>query len=302
MPAAPVAVVDSTGAGDAFVGALAGAALERGLPRSAALAGPSPPDRWRAPRGAQPCVPRRSAHRARRGDPRLADDCSARTQRATLQRTTAAIRLGSSFTDVVMLPTHSNRQTAAAAAALIDSMPPGIGIVTPRCLATSAGESPAPSLPIASATRPSSVVAKRSRRPRRRDHHVAARQRDSRRPRREIDILVDLEQEMRALPRAQHLRRPRERAVPRQQHLVDTRGGRRAQHRADVAGILDIVEQQAEIRRRRRRGPASARRRACPRRPATSRARRTARPARPACVRGSRAAIAAPHRARAPRR
>ena len=53
--------------------------------------------------------------------------------------------------------THSNRHTAAAAAALSDSIPPGIGIVT-RCVAcaTSAGASPAPSLPIATATRPAS--------------------------------------------------------------------------------------------------------------------------------------------------
>ena len=44
--------------------------------------------------------------------------------------------------------------TAAAAAALSDSMPPCIGIVT-RCVAcaASAGDSPAPSLPIASAMR-----------------------------------------------------------------------------------------------------------------------------------------------------
>ena len=54
--------------------------------------------------------------------------------------------------------------------------------------------------------------------------------------------------EMRALPRAQHLGRPGERAVRRHEHLCDA--GRRgtAQHRADVARVLHAVEQQAEIR------------------------------------------------------
>jgi hypothetical protein len=57
--------------------------------------------------------------------------------------------------------------------------------------------------------------------------------------------------EVGALRRAQHLRRPRERTTPGQQHLRHAGRGSRAQHRADVAGILDIFEQQAEARRRR---------------------------------------------------
>ena len=58
-------------------------------------------------------------------------------------------------------------------------------------------------------------------------------------------------QEMRALPRAQRLRRPGERAMARQHDLVDSRRSRRADHRSDVSRILDVFEHQAEVAGRR---------------------------------------------------
>ncbi len=70
----------------------------------------------------------------------------------------------------------------------------------------------------------------------------------------EVDVFHDLREEVRALARAQHLGRPRERAVLRQQHLVHARRRRGAQDRADVARILQVVEQQVKGQRRRQRG------------------------------------------------
>ncbi len=58
-----------------------------------------------------------------------------------------------------------------------------------------------------------------------------------------IGILVDGQREMRALPGAQHLRRPGRGTTRRQQGLPDTGRRRRAQQRADVARILNAVEQ-----------------------------------------------------------
>ena len=72
-------------------------------------------------------------------------------------------------------------------------------------------------------------------------------------PRAKIDVFDDRRQKMRALPRAQRLRRPRERALLREQNLRDTCGCRCAQHRADVSRILNIFEQQAQPIRLRQR-------------------------------------------------
>jgi hypothetical protein len=53
---------------------------------------------------------------------------------------------------------------------------------------------------------------------------------------------VDLEPEMRAHRRAQHLRRPARRRSRRAQHPPDADRGAAAQHAADVAGILQTIE------------------------------------------------------------
>ncbi len=91
---------------------------------------------------------------------------------------------------------------------------------------------------------------------RHRGDHFATRGAMLARPPWKIDILVDVDAEVRALPRAQHLRRPRERTVLRQQNVRSARGRRGAQHRPDVAGVLHAVDEQTKIgpcRRRRRR-------------------------------------------------
>ena len=152
--------------------------------------------------------------------------------------------------------THSNSTTAAAAAALSDSAPPGMGMVT-RVSASfiSASERPAPSLPIAIATRRRNfrrveVGAAASDR----GHHASMATKRSC-PGAEVDILDDRRKEMRALRRPQYLRRPRERAVLRQQHLFHAGRRRGAQNRADVARVLHVLQQQVKgPRRRQRRG------------------------------------------------
>ena len=114
--AAPhVDVVDTTGAGDAFVGALA-AALDRRLPLREALTSAVAAGSLACTRhGAPAFVAERARNRADRRNAlrRRARCLTPRSQRGT--------------DGAVRCRTHSNRQTAAAAAALSDSVRPGIG-------------------------------------------------------------------------------------------------------------------------------------------------------------------------------
>ena len=208
--------------------------------------------------------------------------------------TATAARAPATPTPAPRRRTTSNRHTAAAAAAFSDSMPPGIGIVARSvAAAASAGDRPAPSLPRATATRPlHRRVEQRHPALRDRRDQLAAGRGVAPRPCGQVDVLGDVEMEMGAHRRAQHLRRPGERAVLRQQRQRDPRGRGGAQDRADVAGILQVVEQHAEIesgapgvRRRRRRRRHRHHGDACRRPPAARPARRRASPARSACGR-----------------
>src|SRR5206468_5517754 len=67
------------------------------------------------------------------------------------------------------------------------------------------------------------------------------------RPCRKVDIFVDLEMEVRALRGPQHFGRPGERALRRQKHLRDAGGGGTAQYRSDIARILYVFKQKAEV-------------------------------------------------------
>ena len=148
--------------------------------------------------------------------------------------------------------TASNSTTAAAAAAFSDSMPPGIGIVTRVSAAASKRALNARALVAdRDRQRPCAVASHRDRRPPRAT--VAATCPPCARnappmPRRSTSSTIVV-RKCAPCAGAQHLGRPRERAVLRQQHLVDAGRRRRAQDRADVARVLQVVEQQMETSR-----------------------------------------------------
>ena len=183
--------------------------------------------------------------------------------------------------------THSNSTTAAAAAALSDSTSPGHR------------DREAVARDIEHRRRePSAFVADRNcQRPgelraieidtalAHRRHDASAARTERARPRGQVNVLVHRQVEVRAHAGAQDFRRPGERAMRRQERMRDAGGGGGAQHRADVARILHVVEQQAESPRRRPpQAWACRRRRAFRHRPAARRSRRTAAPARRACA------------------
>jgi len=62
----------------------------------------------------------------------------------------------------------------------------------------------------------------------------------------QVGVLADRQVEVRALPGAQHLGRPRERALLRQVDVARPERRGRAQHRPQVAGILDRLDEQHE--------------------------------------------------------
>ena len=276
---AAVDVVDTTGAGDAFAGVLA-AALDRGADWPTAIA-------EGVAAGSLAC---HGSGRATRPPGRCSDRVRLRRRwlrscaaaRCLLLRRVQAERWQRPSRDASAASrcrTHSNRHTAAAAAALSDSTPAASGSSRAASPApASARESPAPSLPIASAIAPPRAPRTGRRRRRRRSRRRRRRSRDKPRAHagRSTSSWMST-QEMRALPRAQHLGRPRERAMLRQQHLRHAGRGGGAKHRADVARILHVVQQQAEIgEAAAAAAAASARRPARRRSPAASRSRRTA--------------------------
>ena len=63
----------------------------------------------------------------------------------------------------------------------------------------------------------------------------------------QIRVLVDGQREMRALAAAQHFRRPCRRRARGQEHPPHARRGASAQQGADIAGILDPVEEHAVL-------------------------------------------------------